>query len=209
MNDFTHDQLVARGAVWLQSNRRCEPVLHGLSSGPEIPDAIGWSSVWKHRGSIVLEVKVSRSDFIRDGRKVERWVHPEYPHTKVSKPATAEHRTSLEAQGFTLTEVPRMGDFRYILCPAELLTEADIDRYAPDHGLLWASGARVRVQVVREAPRRLVVDHRAEAQHLRMALIHTVYNVEAHGYEVHTPTITKWAGWRGMTANPSKRLRGL
>ncbi len=162
---MTHEALCGRGANWLQSNRRCEPVLYGLAVTPEIPDVIGWSSVRKHRGSIVLECKASRSDFRRDGKK--------------------KHQT-------------RMGDYRWIVCPAGLIGVADIEKHCPDHGLAWCDGATLRMAIQREAPRRSGVNHACEVQLLRHALIHVSYNLAAHGCTVHMPTLTKFDGRRGL-----------
>jgi hypothetical protein len=163
-----HESLIARGAVWLQRTKRCEPVLYGLSSGPEIPDAIGWQAA--NRGSIVLEVKVSRSDFMRDKLK--------------------KHDA-------------KMGDHRYILCPAGMVSPIDVERHAPGYGLLWAHDARVRLEEVVPAPLRQGVNHAAEVRHLRQALIHVSYNIADHGYEIHLPTLTKWGGSRGMRKRES------
>lgn len=162
---MTHEAICGRGSVWMQRTKRCEPVLYGLSTGPEIPDVIGWQSDVAGRGSIVLEAKVSRSDFLRDKRK--------------------KHEQ-------------RMGDFRYIICPAGLLSRGDVEMHAPGHGLLWVDDAGLRVTVVLEAPARTEVNHRAEVQYLRKALIHVSYNLTAHGMTVHLPTLTKWAGTGGL-----------
>lgn len=61
----THKYLCERAAQWLRGSKRCNPVLHGIASTAEIPDAIGWGS----DGSIVVECKVSVEDFLRDKAK--------------------------------------------------------------------------------------------------------------------------------------------
>lgn len=66
---MTHKELVERAVNWLGGSRKCEIVLSGISSTTEIPDAIGWSTSNKNWGSIVVECKVSVSDFMRDKRK--------------------------------------------------------------------------------------------------------------------------------------------
>lgn len=69
---MTHEELVQRACRWLRGgSRRCAPVFaefqHLYSN--EMPDAIGWTGagvVW------VVEVKVSRSDFLADAKKLHR-----------------------------------------------------------------------------------------------------------------------------------------
>lgn len=75
---MTHAELCARAVQWLRGTRRCYPVLSGIASAGEVPDAIGWSSKWSHAGSILVECKMSLSDFHRDKRKkhklrIGRW----------------------------------------------------------------------------------------------------------------------------------------
>ena len=41
---LTHQQLCERAASWLRGAQRCDPVLFGIASAAEIPDAIGWGS---------------------------------------------------------------------------------------------------------------------------------------------------------------------
>lgn len=161
---MTHEALIGRGATWLQRTLRCEPVFHGLSTGPEIPDVIGWTSMWKWRGSVVLECKVSRSDFLRDRKK---------KHGR------------------------RMGDYRLIVTPPGLISSADIAAHCPDHGLIWIDD-RLRVEMIVHPPRREKVNHAAEVRHLRMALIHAGYNIAAHGYTVHWPTLSMFNRPHGM-----------
>ena len=71
---ITHEQLVISAARWLVSAKQCNPVFceKGSSKTGEMPDAIGWTS----KGSILVECKVSRDDFIADLRKPFR-VSPE------------------------------------------------------------------------------------------------------------------------------------
>jgi hypothetical protein len=65
--EMTHAELVARAEAWLRNHMRCRVVLCERSSAAgETPDAIGW------RGSsysILVECKVSRSDFRADLQK--------------------------------------------------------------------------------------------------------------------------------------------
>lgn len=68
---------------------------NGISS--EVPDALGWRPFGSRRGSILVEVKVSRQDFLADKNK---------PHRK--------------------DENKGMGVFRYYLAPKGVITEADL-----------------------------------------------------------------------------------
>lgn len=79
---MTHDDMCKRAAKWLRSRkpttkecwspRACRLVLKEVTSGSgEIPDAIGW---WGGGHSILVECKVSRSDYLRDQKKWQR--HP-------------------------------------------------------------------------------------------------------------------------------------
>jgi hypothetical protein len=72
---MTHGQLVRHACAWLRRTERCCIVMReashlGLS---EIPDAIGWRSVWRgmHGDTVctVVETKVSRSDVVANRRK--------------------------------------------------------------------------------------------------------------------------------------------
>lgn len=64
---MTHKQAVQRIAKWLQFNQRCLIVATELSTAcHETPDAIGFHG---HAHSILVEVKVSRADFLADGGK--------------------------------------------------------------------------------------------------------------------------------------------
>lgn len=64
---LTHDELCEHAARWLRSTKKCRLVLREVVSyAREIPDAIGW----RWGSSILVECKVSRSDFARDKKKV-------------------------------------------------------------------------------------------------------------------------------------------
>ena len=66
-----HADLVRRAAKWLKGTMGCGVVLCECSGGGfEQPDAIGWKDGGRH--SILVEVKVSRSDFLRDKKKCHR-----------------------------------------------------------------------------------------------------------------------------------------
>jgi hypothetical protein len=68
--EMTHDELVERAVRWLKGTRRCPVVLSEAGMGLEIPDAIGWEYGGR---SILVECKVSRSDFLRDQKKSFRY----------------------------------------------------------------------------------------------------------------------------------------
>lgn len=77
---MTHADLVERAETWLRNTRRCATVLTDEhTTGPgESPDAIGWrclhNGTWEnwranHRHSVLIECKVSLSDFRSDASK--------------------------------------------------------------------------------------------------------------------------------------------
>jgi hypothetical protein len=93
---LTHSDLVRAAVKWLSGSRRCGIVFAELSAAcrhPIIPDAIGWSGEW----SILVECKVSRSDFLADRSKAIHALPDSYP-----------------------------GQERWYLAPAGLLTLADM-----------------------------------------------------------------------------------
>lgn len=64
---LTHKQAVRRMAKWLKDTKGFTIVIAELSTAAqETPDVIGWSG---SRGSVLIEVKVSRSDFHADANK--------------------------------------------------------------------------------------------------------------------------------------------
>ena len=63
-----HRTLVAMGVRWL--SRQCSVVLYELAAGTdETPDVIGWAT---GAGSVLIECKLSRADFLRDAKKPVR-----------------------------------------------------------------------------------------------------------------------------------------
>jgi len=63
-----HSTLVAIGVRWL--SRQCSVVLYEFSTDThENPDVIGWGPA---AGSVLIECKLSRSDFVRDATKAVR-----------------------------------------------------------------------------------------------------------------------------------------
>lgn len=66
---MTHDELVKRAFSWLKNKKGCTIVASELVTGnAETPDVIGWNG-WL---SILVEAKVSVSDFRADQKKVFR-----------------------------------------------------------------------------------------------------------------------------------------
>ena len=63
-----HSTLVAMGVRWL--SRQCSVVLYEFATpAEENPDVIGWAP---GAGSVLIECKLSRSDFLRDAGKTVR-----------------------------------------------------------------------------------------------------------------------------------------
>jgi hypothetical protein len=94
---LTHKQLVGIAYQWLLKNCSCGVAFkefHTMASNGEHPDVIGFGS-WGH--SVLIEVKISRSDFFADRKKRFR----QFPEMG-------------------------MGTQRYYCCPAGLLTKEDL-----------------------------------------------------------------------------------
>jgi len=88
-----HSTLVAMGVRWL--SRKCSVVLYEFATPvDENPDVIGWAS---GAGSVLIECKLSRSDFLKDATKVVR-----------RNPRAG------------------MGHRRYYLCPTDLIQVKDL-----------------------------------------------------------------------------------
>jgi hypothetical protein len=63
-----HSTLVAVGVRWL--SRQCSVVLYEFATAAgENPDVIGWAA---GAGSVLIECKMSRSDFLKDAEKTVR-----------------------------------------------------------------------------------------------------------------------------------------
>ena len=62
---MTHDQLILAAATWLRKKQQSIVITDLVSGGYEIPDAIGFAT----RGTTLIEVKISRSDFLADRDK--------------------------------------------------------------------------------------------------------------------------------------------
>ena len=173
-----HHALCDTAAGWLSGTMRCNVVLAGITASQEHPDAIGWSTSWKHHGSIVVECKTSLSDFRRDQKKRYR---------RFKGYTGSWENKDLEAQW---EEMARMGDRRYFLCPPGVITLSRVEQAFPDHGLLYARGAN-RVSIIREAPLREKVEHLSEVRLLQFALLHLKQNLLAAGLTVNMRELTK------------------
>lgn len=88
-----HSTLVAMGVRWL--SRQCSVVLYEFATeADENPDVIGWAP---GAGSVLVECKLTRSDFLKDAAKAVR-----------RNPRTG------------------MGQRRYYLCPLDLIQVKDL-----------------------------------------------------------------------------------
>ena len=102
---MTHKDLCSLAVAWLQrpasrSGPGCTVAISETANwiNGEIPDAIGWRPYRQARsGSVLVEVKVSRSDFLADAKK---------PHRKVG------------GEG--------MGTYRYFMAPEGVISIADL-----------------------------------------------------------------------------------
>jgi len=66
-HDRQHAQLVARAAEWLRYKYGCGIILsEQYCASGEVPDVIGWKGFCQ---SVLVECKVSRSDFLADANK--------------------------------------------------------------------------------------------------------------------------------------------
>lgn len=90
---FTHTDLCQMAVRWLK-RQGCGVVITEMSShASEEPDAIGW----KYGVSALVECKVSRSDFLKDKKKL--------------------HRMASDLG---------MGCWRFYLCPPDIIKEKDL-----------------------------------------------------------------------------------
>jgi len=163
---LTHEELCERARRWLSGTRRCDPVFSNCASCAEIPDAIGWSSVYQWAGSTVIECKTSESDFRADKNKRIGYKDDKNGHIHtmnwVTKKWAKEH-------GFEEVELPIMGDYRFYLCEPGIITVHMVEMHAPDHGLILKDGRKMTI--VRAAPLRVNVDKDSEIRFLRFAII--------------------------------------
>lgn len=104
MMELTHKSLCDIAVRWLMranssKGHGCQFAVSEVATGGwgEIPDAIGFRTDSVYHGSIVVEVKMSRSDFLADFKKA--------------------HRNG---------EIDAVGNWRYYLCPADVIKPEDI-----------------------------------------------------------------------------------
>jgi hypothetical protein len=139
-----HEQLVTRAAEWLRHKYGCGIILsEQYCASGEVPDVIGWKA---HCKSVLVECKVSRSDFLADAGKPFR-VNPEEalgsqrfyfaPEGLIAPLELPEHWGLLETKGreVRVTVKPSRKDLR---SPAGLMKEMN---------LLLASLRRVEVRI--------------------------------------------------------------
>lgn len=190
---MSHEELVERAAQWLANSRRCNVVLTENASCREVPDAIGWSTAWKHRGSIVVECKTSVSDFHADRKKFTEYKHPEFGFSYSAKRLSAKEAN---AGNYSTVELPRMGRWRYYMTLPGVLTPELLEKHADDHGLLVVEGRRVKI--VREATERVTPNFDAEIRLLQFALVHVEENLLRKGCVVNMRRLMKFNGAGGI-----------
>jgi hypothetical protein len=102
LDDVTHKDLIDISAKWLKRHKEnvknpcCTTIFKDMVTQTytgETPDVIGWN-YWT---SVLIEVKVSRSDFLRDKKKI-----------------------------FRRDGDMGMGEYRYYCCPAEMIKSKDL-----------------------------------------------------------------------------------
>lgn len=102
---MSHNEIVDKAAKWLKKHDQniylpnCSIIAKDLRTATitgEIADVIGWTS----QTSVLIEVKVSRSDFLKDFNKPFR----KYPDMG-------------------------MGELKYYLCPSELINDSEIPSF--------------------------------------------------------------------------------
>jgi len=166
MGSLTHGELCQRALRWLYGTRRCQPVFGNVASCDEIPDAIGWASSFRWRGSTVVECKTSVSDFYADKKKAIGFEHP----TNGDRQLHGRFGRRVAQQlGYVEVPLPRMGNFRFFMSEPDIVTINLVEKHAPDHGLLHVIGRKV--VIVRDAPKREMVDLQTEVRYLRFAII--------------------------------------
>lgn len=104
MIELNHKELCNIAVKWLKRSRSgnghgCQVAVSEVASGfnGEIPDAIGFRIDYEYEGSVVVEVKVSRRDFLADKKK--------------------PHRNG---------EVKGLGNWRYYMCPTDLIKPEEL-----------------------------------------------------------------------------------
>ncbi|EKE79442.1 hypothetical protein [Idiomarina xiamenensis] len=147
MRQLTHKQLCEIAVKWLKrpnsaKGHGCHVAVAEVKSGHdgEIPDAIGFRCTGDHTdGSVVVEVKVSRQDFLNDFKKPHRngdvgmgnWRYYMAPIGLISE-------NELPAK-WGLVEVNRSGQVKNIIGPAGIrhysLYKKNLDNYRHDSNI--------------------------------------------------------------------------
>jgi len=139
-----HEQLIERAVAWLRRSYKCGVILseQHCASG-EVPDVIAWRGLCK---SVLVECKVSRSDFLADASKPFR-MKPEEgmgsqrfylaPVGVIRRADLPKHWGLLELQGREVRLVVKPGR-------VDLRTQAGLMK---EMNLLLASLRRVEVRI--------------------------------------------------------------
>jgi hypothetical protein len=116
-----------------------------------------------------VECKTSRSDFYADRRKYIAYHEHQFGWRYAAVRITAKEA---QERGYTEISLPRMGDFRFYMCEADVLPVDLVTKHAPEHGLIYVEGTR-RVRIVIPATRReaAMIDKDSEIRYLRFAII--------------------------------------
>lgn len=145
-----HDLLVQRAAKWLRA-RGAQVVFKELvSANTEIPDVIGWRTVWGP--SCLIECKVTRGDFLADQNKGFR-KHPES--------GMGQYRYYLCTPGLIKPEeLPAKWGLLYAL-PKQirLIVGQDPSAYDRDRAFRFERDAEAEMRMLMSALRRLQVHH--------------------------------------------------
>ncbi len=114
----------------------------------------------------MIECKISVRDFYAEKKKRLAYKDQRFDwHYKLGR-MTEKHA---KENGLELIELPRMGNYRFYMCEAGILSADLISKHAPDHGLLWIEGRTVKIVI--PAPERKLVHKDAEIRYLRFAII--------------------------------------
>lgn len=151
---LTHADVVARSVRWLRTYHGCEIALAEIvTAHPYYPDAIGWRV--RHRGwSVLVEAKVSRSDFAADRKKPIHSSPDNYPGQErwyltppgLVSPSEVPPGWGLAECGKRTVRVVAQPD-RCVVGPDQLYTELIPGRSRADFGLLLAALRRHQLGV--------------------------------------------------------------
>jgi len=148
--ELTHDKLVDIAYRWVLANGSCGVAFKELvSSGTrEIPDVIGFGA-WEH--SVLVEVKVSRSDFLSDKGKSFR-KNPEQGMGRQRFYCCPSGIIKVEdlPAGWGLLWVNEKGKCRTIHCPykgnIELRHKGHVNNLQAERGLMYSALRRLHLR---------------------------------------------------------------